>query len=316
VAVTAARAPRRGAQKLKPKRRKNVFRRMREEWSAYLMQSPGLLLFAVFVVFSISFSVYISFHRWDILNPAKPYVGLENYRTLVHDDTFKKSLYNTFIYTLFSVPLTMVGGLLIALLLNQSIRGRGLFRTIFFIPVITPIVIAALIWKWVYDYDYGLANYYLEKLHIIGHPQLWLANPDLALPSVIAMTVWKGMGFAMVIYLAGLQSIPEEYYEAAKVDGAGPLHRLRYITIPLLAPTSFFLLVIGIIGAFQVFTEIYIMTGGGPLSATSTIVWYLWTMGFKNFQMGYATAIAYALFAIIFVFTCIQVRFLYREAEY
>jgi multiple sugar transport system permease protein len=312
VAVTAVKA--------KPARRKRgpfyVFRRMREEWSAYAMLSPGLILFAVFVVFSIGFSVYISFHQWDILNPSKPWVGLDNYTRLKDDPYFKKALYNTFIYTMFSVPLTMAGGLALALLLNQGLRARAIFRTIFFLPVVTPLVVAALIWKWVYNGDFGLANYYLMKLHIISHPVFWLSDPDIAMPAVIAMTIWKGVGFAMVIYLAGLQAIPEEYYEAAKVDGAGPLHRLRYITVPLVAPTSFFLLVIGVIGAFQVFTEVFIMTGGGPLQATSTIVFYLWNMGFKQFQMGYATAIAYALFGIIFLFTCIQVRFLYREAEY
>jgi multiple sugar transport system permease protein len=294
----------------------HVLKRMREEWSAYAMLSPGLILFFVFVVFSVAFSVFISFHQWDILNPAKPYVGLDNYSRLKSDPYFRKALYNTFIYTLFSVPLTMAGGLIIALLLNQSIRGRAIFRTAFFLPVITPLVVAALMWKWVYNGDYGLANYYLQRLHLIDQPILWLSDPDKALPSVIVMTIWKGVGFAMVIYLAGLQAIPEEYYEAAKVDGAGALHRLRYITIPLVAPTSFFLLVIGVIGAFQVFTEVFIMTTGGPLSSTTTIVYYLWTMGFQQFQMGYATAIAYALFAIIFIFTCIQVRFLYREAEY
>lgn len=298
------------------RKKKNLFRRMGEEWSAYAMLAPGLILFAVFVVFSIGFSFYISFHQWDILNPIKPFVGLDNYRQLKSDSYFHKALYNTFIYTLFSVPLTMAAGLAVALLLNQSIRGRAIFRTAFFLPVITPLVVAALMWKWVYDGDYGLANYYLQQLHIISSPIGWLSNPNLALPSVIVMTIWKGVGFAMVIYLAGLQAIPEEYYEAAKVDGAGAFHRLRYITIPLVAPTSFFLLVIGVIGSFQVFTEVFIMTSGGPLSSTTTIVYYLWTMAFVNFQMGYATAIAYALFAIIFIFTCIQVRFLYREAEY
>lgn len=311
MAVTAVKVKRR------PKRGlRYQLGRMREEWSAYAMLSPGLLLFAVFVVFSISFSIYISFHRWDILNPAKPYVGLDNYRQLANDDGFHKAVYNTFVYTIFAVPLTMLGGLILALLLNQSIRARGLFRTIFFLPVITPLVVSALIWKWVYNGDYGLANYYLQKIGLIDSPLLWLADPDLAMPSVIIMNIWRGVGFAMVIYLAGLQAIPEEYYEAAKVDGAGVWHRLRHITVPLLAPTSFFLLVIGIIGAFQIFTEVFIMTGGGPLQATTTMVYYVWTYGFQLFQMGYATAIAYALFAIIFVFTCIQVRFLYREAEY
>jgi multiple sugar transport system permease protein len=286
------------------------------EWSAYAMLAPWLILFAVFTVFSILFSFYISFHSWDILNPVKPWVGLDNYSRLKDDPYFQKALHNTFVFTVFSVPLQMVCGLGIALLLNQAIRGQAIFRTAFFLPVVTPLVVAALVWKWVYNGDYGLANYYLLQLHVISEPVRWLSNPDLALPAVIVMSIWKNIGFAMVVYLAGLQAIPEQYYEAAKVDGAGPLHRLRHITIPLVAPSSFFLLVIGVIGAFQVFTEAFIMTNGGPLNATTTIVFYLWQMGFRQFQMGYATAIAYALFGIIFVFTCIQVRFLYREADY
>jgi multiple sugar transport system permease protein len=314
VAVTAV--------KQKPARRRRrrtplqILREMGREWSAYLMLSPWLILFSVFTLFSIGFSFYISFHSWDILNPAKPWVGLDNYSRLKDDPYFRKALYNTFIFTLFSVPGTMICGLAIALLLNQALRGLAIFRTAFFLPVVTPLVVAAIVWKWVYNGDYGLANYYLTQLHLIDEPVRWLSNPDLALPSVIVMTIWKGVGFAMVVYLAGLQAIPEDYYEAAKVDGAGAWHRLRHITIPLVAPSSFFLLVIGVIGAFQVFTEVYIMTNGGPLQSTSTIVYYLWDMGFKEFQMGYASAIAYALFGIIFLFTCIQVRFLYREAEY
>jgi multiple sugar transport system permease protein len=293
-----------------------VLKHTAEEWSAYVMLGPWLILFAVFTVFSIGFSFYISFHSWDILNPVKPFVGLDNYKQLKDDPYFTKALHNTFVFTIFSVPLQMVGGLAIALLLNQAIRGQAIFRTAFFLPVVTPIVVAALVWKWVYNGDYGLANYYLTQLHLISDPVRWLSNPDLALPAVIVMSIWKNVGFAMVVYLAGLQAIPEQYYEAAKVDGAGALHRLRHITIPLVAPSSFFLLVIGVIGAFQVFTEAFIMTNGGPLNATTTIVFYLWQVGFKSFEMGYATAIAYALFAIIFIFTCIQVRFLYREAEY
>src|SRR4051794_28447866 len=166
-----------------------MFKRMRREWSAYLMLSPWLALFAVFIVFSIGFSVYISFHQWDILNPAKPWVGLDNYDRLKDDPYFRKALYNTFIYTVFSVPLTMAGGLAVALLLNQALRGQAIFRTAFFLPVITPLVVAALVWKWVYNGDYGLANYYLLKLGLINDPLRWLSDPDLALPAVIVMTI-------------------------------------------------------------------------------------------------------------------------------
>jgi multiple sugar transport system permease protein len=298
------------------KRRRRILHEMRREWSAYLMQAPGLILFVVFVLFAVTFSAYLSFHRWDVLNPAKPYVGLDNYRQLKSDPYFKRALYNTAEFTLFSVPISIAFGLGIALLLNQAIRMRALFRTLFYLPVVTPLVVSAAIWKWVLNGDFGLLNYYLEKLHIISNEVLWLSNPDLAMPSVIAMSVWVSVGFNMLVYLAGLQAIPQEYYEAASVDGAGTWTKFRRITLPLLAPSTFFLFVVSIIGAFQVFDQIFIMTNGGPLQATTTVVYYIWQAGFQQFTMGYASAMAYALFGIVFVFTLIQVVLFNREADY
>jgi multiple sugar transport system permease protein len=250
------------------------------------------------------------------LQPETKFVGLNNYARLLEDTRFHQAVGNTLYYAIFSVPLTMALGLLIALLLNNQIRARGLFRTLYYLPVVTPLVIAAIIWKWLYNGDYGLINYYLIQLGLIDKPLLWLSDPNLAMPAVILMSVWKGVGFHMVVYLAGLQAIPEELFDAAKVDGAGSIRRLRSITIPLLAPTSFFLFVISTIGSLQVFTEIYVMTNGGPLRRTTTIVYHLYQTAFKQFEMGYASAMAYALFAMIFVFTLIQMRYLYRDVEY
>lgn len=295
---------------------KDVLRQMQKEWTAYLFLAPGLILFCIFTLFAVIFSFYISFHEWNILEPAKPFVWLENYARLWADKKFHQAVFNTLYYTAGTVPLTMFCGLLIALLLNNRIRARGVFRTLYYVPVITPLVVSAIIWKWVYQGDYGLLNYYLSRLGLIKDSLLWLADPNLAMPSVILMSVWGGAGYHMVIFLAGLQSIPEEFYDAAKVDGAGPMRRFWHITVPLLGPTTFFLFITSVIGSFQVFTQIYIMTSGGPLRRTNTIGYYLYEKAFRHFDMGYATAMAYALFAMIFVFTLLQLRFMRREIEY
>lgn len=300
----------------RPTGARRVLREMRKQWTAYLFLSPVLLLFLVFTVFSVGYAFYLSFHRWNILEPAKPFVGFDNYARLLEDERFRQAVLNTIYYTAASVPLTIVLGLLVALLLNTQIRARGLFRTFFYLPVITPLVIASIIWKWVYNGDYGLANYYLMKLNIIDEPLLWLADRNLAMPAVIITSVWKSVGFAMVVYLAGLQSIPEDYYDAAKIDGATGWRRLRDITIPLLSSTTLFLLVISVLGSFQVFTQIFVMTNGGPLGRTRTVVWYIYTTAFKDFNMGYAAAMAFALFAMMLGFTILQFRFLRREIEY
>lgn len=297
-------------------RANNTLRQMRKEWTAYLFLAPGLILFAIFTLYAVGFSFYLSFREWNILEPAKPFVGLDNYRRLLADEKFLSSVINTLYYTVGTVPLTMLTGLLIALLLNQSIRGRSLFRTLYYVPVITPLVVSAIIWKWVYQGDYGLLNYYLLRFGLIRESLLWLADPDLAMPSVILMSIWGGAGFHMVIYLSGLQSIPESFYDAAKVDGANGWRQFLHITWPLLAPTSFFLLITSVIGSFQVFTQIYIMTNGGPLRRTSTIGFYLYEKAFRHFDMGYATAMAYGLFAMIFVFTLFQMRAMRRDVDY
>lgn len=296
--------------------RGGVLREMRKQWSAYLFIAPTMLLFAVFTVAAVAYAFYLSFHEWNILEPHKPYVGLENYQRLIQDDKFGGSIVNTLVYTVVSVPLTMGLGLLIALLLNNRIRARGLFRTLFYLPVITPLVIAAIVWKWVYNGDYGLLNYYLMQIKVISEPLRWLSDPNLAMPAVIMTSVWKSVGFAMVVYLAGLQAIPEDYYDAAKIDGADGLRRLKDITIPLLNPTTLFLAVVSVLGALQVFTEIFIMTAGGPLRRTTTIVYNIYTTAFKNFDMGYAAAMAFGLFAMMFAFTLVQMKVMRGEVEY
>jgi multiple sugar transport system permease protein len=289
-------------------------RRARREWSAYVFLAPGLIIFSVFTVAALLFAFFLTFHEWSAIQPYKPYVGLDNYRAMIHDKDYRQSIVNTVYYTGGSVPLGMLAGLGLALLLNLPIRFRGLFRTLYYLPVVTPLVAASILWKWLYNGDYGLFNYYLLKAHLVDHPLLWLSSQNLAMPSVILMTVWMSTGFSMVVYLAGLQAIPDELYEAAKIDGAGPLERLRFITIPMLRPTTLFLLVIGIIGSFQVFTQIFIMTNGGPVDKTTTMVFFIYQAAFKFYEFGYASTLAFGLFALLFVVTLVQLR-LYRRAD-
>jgi len=265
-------------------------------------------------VFALVFAFYLTFHEWNIIEPEKPFVGLRNYQDMIADESFRRSIVNTFYFTAVSVPVTMAIGLLIALLLNLPLRARGLLRTLYFLPVVTPFVVVAIIWKWLYNGDFGLFNYYLIKLHLIQQPLLFLADQDLAMPAVILMSIWSGVGFSMVIYLAALQAIPEELYEAARVDGASAVSRLLYITVPLLRPTTVFLLVIGIIGSFQVFTQIFIMTQGGPVERTTTMVYFIYEAAFKFYEFGYASTLAFGLLAILLVFTIIQLQ-LYRRGD-
>jgi multiple sugar transport system permease protein len=296
-------------------RLRETLRQIRKNWTAYLFLAPGLIHFVIFTLFAVSFAFYISFHKWNIIQPDKPFVGLDNYVRLFHDPRFLRAVTNTLTFMI-GVPLNLASGLAVALLLNTKVRGQAIFRTLFYIPVVTPLVVSAIIWKWVYQGDYGLLNYYLLKFGLIEHKIVWLANPDLALPALIIMGIWGGTGGTMVIYLAGLQSIPEEMYDASKVDGANSLQRLLYITIPLLRPTTFFLLITSIIGTFQIFTEVYIMTNGGPLNRTTTIGYYLYVNAFRELDMGYATAMAFVLFAMIFVFTLIQWKYTRGDVEY
>jgi multiple sugar transport system permease protein len=297
-----------------PRGARHTLRRMRREWSAYAFLAPGLIVFSVFTAFALLFALYLTFHEWNIISVDKPFVGLRNYRDMIHDEKFLRSIVNTVYFTGASVPLGMIVGLGIALLLNQPIRGRGILRTMYFLPVVTPFVVVAIIWKWLYNGDFGLFNYYLLKTHLIHDPLLWLSDKNLAMPAVVLMTVWTSVGFSMVVYLAGLQSIPEELYEAARVDGAGSWARFRHITLPMLRPTTLFLLVMGIIGSFQVFTQIFVMTSGGPLDRTTTMVYYIYESAFKFYEMGYASTLAFALFAMLLVFTALQLR-LYRRAD-
>jgi multiple sugar transport system permease protein len=298
----------------RPGRIRRTLRRIWRERSAYGFLAPGFLVFSLFTLYALGFAFYLTFHDWNIIEPDKPFVGLQNYKDMIHDEEFRQSIINTVYFTGASVPVSMAIGLALAMLLNQPIRLRGLFRTMYFLPVVTPFVVSSILWKWFYNGDFGLFNFYLLKAHVIDKPLLWLSSQNLAMPAVILMSVWGGIGFNMVIYLAGLQAIPAELYEAARIDGAGVIARIRFVTIPMLRPTTLFLLVIGSIYSFQVFTQIFVMTIGGPAQRTTTIVYLIYETGFKFYEMGYASTLAFGLFALTLVLTVIQLR-LYRNSH-
>ena len=279
----------------------------REASCAWMFLAPSLVHLLVFSLGPIVFSLWLSFHEWDLLSQDRPFVGLSNYRTLAADPEFLRSLGNTAIYVLF-VPIGMAVALAIALLLNRRIPGVRALRAIFFLPYITSFVAISLVWRWMFQPDIGLLNGVLARIGLPAQP--WLSSPATALPSLMLMSVWMYAGYMMIIFLAGLQSIPESLYESARIDGANAWQRFRHITLPMLQPTTLFLLVTMVIFMFQVFTAVYVMTEGGPLHATDVIVYHIYRNAWEYLRMGYASAMAWVLFAIVFVITLVQFRFL------
>lgn len=274
--------------------------RQREAIAGYICITPWLVGFLIFTVWAMAYSFTLSFKKTDMLTPAQ-FVGAANYvKLLTADALFWKSLYNTAYYTLVSVPLRMVGGLVIAMLMNQEIRGIAWFRTIYYLPMVVSGVAVSLLWLWLLHPNYGLVNFVLVKLGLPAVP--WLYSETWVMPALILMSLWW-MGENMIIYLAGLKGIPTHLYEAAVIDGAGVWHKFLHITLPMLSPTLFFTLVMGIIYSFQVFTQSYIMTQGGPNNASLTYVLYLYRTAFQKFHMGYASALAWILFIIIMLVT-------------
>jgi len=296
-------------------RRAGIWKRFWGRWNqreGYVFILPSLLHLALFFLIPLAFSLWLSFHDWRGLNTRNPpFVGLENYQFMIGDRRWWSALVNTLYFTFVSVPVGMAVSLAIALLMNLRIPGVYLFRAIFFIPVITSWVAVSVVWLWVLDGNIGLLNYGLSLIGLDGPD--WLTNPRTAMLALILIATWKGAGFQMIIWLAGLQGIPREMYEAATVDGASGLQRFRFITLPLLAPTTFFLLITGVIGSFQVFTPVFVLTQGGPLGSTDVAVYRIYQRAFVNFDFGYASALAWVLFAFIFLATLIQLAYMRRN---
>ena len=289
--------------------------RRRYDLNGYLFLAPDLIGTLVFAVGPVLAALALGLFAWDVLTPPR-FAGLDNYRQLLFDDpVFRQVLLNTTYYVLGTVPLRTVLALLLAIALNQQIRGMSLFRAAFFLPTITSAVAAATVWRWIYEPNFGLLNSVLYTIGI-DHPPAWISSATWAMPALILLGVWQGLGFQMVIFLAGLQAIPAHLYEAAAIDGATWWDRFRYITVPLISPTTFFVLVISVIGSYQVFDQAFILTEGGPGYATTTLVYYIYNYAFQFFKMGYAAAIAWVLFAIVFVLTVIQFRLQARWVHY
>jgi multiple sugar transport system permease protein len=280
--------------------------------STWVFLSPWVLTFAVFGLFPILFSFALSFLRYDPLNPAATSaVGLSNYVEALGDRAFWKSLANTGIFTLGTIPFTTAFAFLLALALDRRLPARGVFRAGFFVPSVVSMVVISLVWKNLYA-PFGALNAGLRAVGLGG--VAWLQDPRTALPAIMAMDVWASVGYYMLLFLAGLQSVPKELHEAAALDGAGAWARVRHVTIPMLRPITLFVLVINTIRSLQVFIEVFVMTRGGPMNATLTTVFYLYDVGFFKFRMGYASAIAYLLFVLILGFSIVEMRALRRRA--
>ncbi len=274
---------------------------------------PALLPLLIFRVLPMLASVGVSLTEWNLLRPPV-LVGLDNYLGLLSDKNFHRALVNTLYYMVGYLPLVLGGALATAVLLNSKLKGSTFFRGVYFLPVVTSWVVVALLWKWLLSPEGGMVNYLLSLVGIDGPG--WWTDRSWAMPSIILASAWKDLGFSMLILLAGLQNIPEHLYEAARIDGAGRWQRLRYITLPLLTPFIFFAMVLAMIGAFQVFDQVWIMTEGGPAGATTVVMEQVVKNAFKYGLMGEASAMSWVLFAIILSFTVVQLRAQKRWVHY
>ncbi len=287
--------------------------RWRTAGTAALFIAPSLVPMLAFTIGPMLASLGISFTNWSLLAPAH-WVGANNYRTLWSDAEFRSSLGHTLVFIAGYLPLVLISGLAVALALNQRIRGLAVFRTIYFLPVVTSWVVVALIWKWLLNPQTGVVDYVLGLVGIQGPG--WWVDPHWAMPSIILASAWKDIGFVMIILLAGLQSIPDDYYEAASLDGAGRLALFRHITLPLLSPALFFVVVISLINNFQVFDQVWVMTQGGPAGSTSVVMERIVKNAFSFGRMGYASAMSWVLFAVILMITLAQFRLQRRWVNY
>ncbi len=295
----------------------SVVRRRRginqEAFWGYVFISPWLVGLLLFVLGPVVASLVLSFTQYEIITPPR-WVGIDNYvRLLTQDRLFRLSLYNTVYYTVFSVLLGVAVAFGLAVLLNQKLPGMRIYRTAFYLPVVTSGVAVALLWIWLFNPQFGLINFFLRSIGLRGPG--WLVDPAWAKPAFILMSLW-GTGGTAIIFLAGLQGVPASLYEAAAIDGAGAWHRFWHVTVPMMSPVVFFSIVMGIISSFQVFTQAYVMTEGGPQNATLFYVLHLFKEGFRMFHMGYAAAMAWILFVIILLLTLVQFRLAGRWVYY
>jgi multiple sugar transport system permease protein len=294
-------------------KRVKLNKKVRDNLIGYAFITPALFGFLSFTLIPVIAVFVMGFLNWDLIK-APSWAGFDNYLYMFKDKVFIVSFKNTIMWVIYYVPVSIAVSLGLALAMNLPLRGISIFRTVLYIPVISPLIAVALLFVWLYNPDFGLINYTLSLVGIdaIG----WLTDEKLALPSIALMAIWKNAGWNMLIFLAALQGIPRHLYEAADLDGANKIQKFWHITFPLLAPATFFIVVISLIGAFQVFGEIYVMTNGGPGYSTHTLTYYLWSNAFKYNKMGYACAISVIMFLMILIVTLIQNRFFGRKVQY
>jgi multiple sugar transport system permease protein len=291
------------------------FRSLRTEEArfAWLSLAPALFFFTLFVGFPVVYSFVLSFEDWNMTSPVSHWVGLANYQALLGDETFLRSLLQTTIFTAAITTVVVIFSLGMALLINLRLRFIKVYRTVLYLPAVTSLVAIGIVWVWLFDPQYGLINQLLRAIGLEG--PLWLADPGVALLALVITAAWRNIGYFATIFLAGLQGIDVQYYEAARIDGAGPWACFWGITLPLLRPTVLFVVVMSVILSFQVFALVYVMTAGGPAGSTSVIVFYLYQQAFTYFRMGYASAVGYVLFVIIFVLTLLQFKFFGKQVD-
>ena len=295
------------------KRNKKTKLKLHNIYTPYLYLIPALIIIGTFVFYPLIRVIIYSFQSYNIFTEAQ-WVGTENYMKIFKDKNFYSALKNTILYFITVVPVLVIAPMFLAILVNQKLKGIKFFRAAYYLPVITSMVVAGIAWKWIYA-DSGLLNYFLVNvLHIMKEPISWLNSPSTALFSVMVVTIWKGLGYYMVIYLAGLQAIPEDIWEAAEIDGASGLKKHVTITVPMLAPSMAIVAVMSSMAAMKVFDEIFIMTSGGPYNSTKTVVFYLYEHAFENLNLGYASAVGVVLFLILLVFSLASIKLSERNA--
>ena len=285
-----------------------------ESRAAFLFILPAFILLLLFIFYPMTSAFVFSFKNYNLIGSSSTFAGLSNYEKLLTDSTFLSSIWHSFYFAIIVIPVQTIVALGLALLIKGKFRGVGLFRTIYFLPVVVSFAIAATLFRFIYNKDYGMLNVILKGL---GLPTFdFLSNPNISMIGIIILCIWKAMGFFMIIFLAGLNNIPDSLYEAAHVDGAGPIQRFFLITLPLLMRTTAFVVIITTMDALKIFVPIYITTSGGPAGSTSTVVHYIYETAFKQMNMGYATAAAFLFFILVLIISIIQLRVFRTDVEY
>jgi len=280
----------------------------------YLMITPALIIFILFAIYPIGYMIYLSFHNWDLISPIKEFVGLNNFKELLQDELFLQVIKNSVIYMIVTVSGTMIIGVLLGVFLSKDTKINRILQSVTFAPYIVSLVSVAFIWKWIMDTDYGLLNYFLNLIGVSNVD--WLNNTNLALISVSVISIWKSLGYNALIILAGLKAIPRYIYEAAELDETKPIKVFFKITLPMISPSLFFLAIMNIIASFKVFETIALVTGGGPMNSTNTLVFYIYEYGFKFNKIGYASAAGVILFIIIAILTFLYFKGLSKKVHY